>query len=163
MSPLLKLIALDSGDLTTISAFTQDAVCRVDDIDFSASTQQLSLTMRRFVWEAPGAKRWLFPKKERRLSVLHFNRVRSIRSIGIDQNSSTQVLSLLAIEYDKPLDDEDTINSTAEASFKQSISLIFAGGASMLLDIEAIELQLSDMGAAWQTEARPRHKGNGSD
>jgi hypothetical protein len=36
--------------------------------------------------------------------------------------------------------------------------LIFAGGAALSLQVEVIEVQLGDLGGAWEAAARPRHR-----
>ncbi len=39
---LLRLMALDQGDLDIVSAHVQDAVIRVGDLDFSAARRQFT-------------------------------------------------------------------------------------------------------------------------
>jgi sporulation-control protein spo0M len=101
------------------------------------------LPVNRYAWEK---KRSLFSRRgERRRSVLHFNRVLGVRSSGINQAKGDTVLSLLAIEF---------APSEAPAG---TIELTFAGGGAMALDVEVIEIQLADVGGAWEAAARPRH------
>jgi hypothetical protein len=40
-----------------------------------------------------------------------------------------------------------------------AIELVLAGGGSILLDVDCIEVQLADTGGAWETKLRPRHPG----
>ncbi|MBO6718108.1 MAG: DUF2948 family protein [Rhizobiaceae bacterium] len=142
MQPL-RLVALDEQDLQIVSAHVQDAVTRVGEIHFSAADKQLAIPINRYAWEK---KRRFFSRRgERRRSVLHFNRVLAMRSVGIDRTSPDTVLSLLAIDF------------AATDAPAGEIVLIFAGGAAISLNVEVIEVQLGDLGGAWEAAARPRH------
>ena len=37
------------------------------------------------------------------------------------------------------------------------VTLVFAGGGAVQLDVEVIEARLADLGAAWATSAKPEH------
>ena len=150
MADLVKLQALDETDLTIISALAQDAVLKVGDIDYSAGTRKLILSMNRYAWELPGARRWLFPKKERRLCVLHFDRVSAVRTQGFDVKSKEVVLALLSIEFEE---------SSKEHDPSGTLNLTFSGGATLAADVECVEGKLTDLGAAWGASRRPRHAG----
>ncbi len=150
MTDLAKILAMDEADLTVLSALSQDAVLKGSDIDYSAKAGKLILQMNRYVWELPGARRWLFPTKERRLSVLHFDRVTKVRSKGIDAATEETILSLLAIGFG-PSDVDDDPSGT--------ITLTFSGSATLEADVECIEARLTDLGAAWSASSRPRHAG----
>lgn len=139
----LRLVALDEQDLQIVSAHVQDAVTKVGEVHYSAADKQLVIPINRYAWEK---KRRLFSRRgERRRSVLHFNRVLSVRTSGIDQAKKSDVLSLLAIEF-----------AETDAPAGEMV-LIFAGGAAMSLQVEVIEVQLADLGGAWEAAARPRH------
>ena len=77
---------------------------------------------------------------------LHFNSVSKVRSLGFKRSDRNQVLSLLAINF-VPGDDLPS----------GQIELIFSDGAAVELVVEAVEAQLTDLGAAWETEFRPHH------
>jgi hypothetical protein len=139
----LKLAALDEEDLKVISAHVQDALMQIGDIDYSPARKWFLVPMNRFVRDG---KRRLFQRKyERRRSVLHFEHVLSVRSTGIDRDNIKDVLSLLAIRF---------IPGDAPAG---TIELVFAGEATIRLDVEFIEARLADLGAAWETSSRPAH------
>jgi hypothetical protein len=139
----LKLAALDEEDLKVISAHVQDALMQIGDIDYSPARKWFLVPMNRFVRDG---KRSLFRRKyERRRSVLHFEHVLSVRSTGIDRENIKDVLSLLAIRF---------IPGDAPAG---TIELVFAGEATIRLDVEFIEARLADLGAAWETSSRPAH------
>ncbi|MEX3006945.1 DUF2948 family protein [Hoeflea sp. TYP-13] len=141
---LLKLIALDKEDLSVVSAYMQDAVFKSGDLDFHAPEKRFLLVGNRFVWEeAEGKRKRSF---ERRRAALHFNRVAAVRSRGFKRGDADAVLSLLAVNF-VPGDEQPG----------GRIELIFSGDAAVELEVECVEAQLSDLGAAWQTEFRPTH------
>ena len=142
--PVLKLLALDAEDLQVISAHVQDAVLRVGDIDWRAAEKRVVIAMNRFVWEAP--KRLFGRHDERRRAALHFDRVLAVKTAGIDRGQPAEVLSLLAIRFEA---------TDAPAGY---VDLVFSGGATMRLDVECIEAQLSDLGGAWEATSRPAHR-----
>ena len=95
---MLKLVAFDEEDLAVISAHVQDAVMKVENLDYSPSTKRFVLTMNRFAWEAVSGK-LLRSSNERHQSVLSFARVLSAKAHGIDPKKKDDVLSLLAIGF----------------------------------------------------------------
>jgi hypothetical protein len=141
----LKLVALDSEDLAVVSAHTQDSVFKVADLSWSPRDAQFSIAANRFVWEEAGKKRKGF---ERRRAALVFKRVLSVRSVGINQKKRDEVLSLLAIRFEQKGEGPEG-----------SIDIDLAGGATIALDVECIEVQLADIGGAWETASKPRHPG----
>lgn len=141
---LLRLAALDEDDLTIISAHVQDAVAKVGDIDFLASSNKFALPLNRFAWEVKSG--WFRRNQQRRRSLLSFDRVLSVRSTGIDRTKPDEVLSLLALNF---------IESDAPSGM---LSLIFSGGAAIALDVECIEARLADTGGAWEASSRPVHR-----
>jgi|SRR4051812_16114589 hypothetical protein len=141
----LKLVALDVEDLAVISAHMQDSVFKVADIDWSPRDKQFAIATNRFVWEEAARKRKGF---ERRRAALVFKRVLSVRSIGIDRARRDDVLSLLALRFEQK-------GEGPEGTLELSLS----GTASIVLDVECIEVQLADVGGAWETVSKPRHPG----
>lgn len=141
----LKLLALDDADLAVVSAHMQDAVFKVGDLQYWPSHKQFAISANRFVWEnvVAGGK-----PLERRRSALVFKQVKSVRSTGFDRKADDSVLSLLAVTFDKDGEGPDG-----------DIELVLAGGGSILLDVDCIEVQLADTGGAWETKLKPRHPG----
>ena len=140
----LKLAALDEEDLSVISAQVQDAVLKVGDIRYYPSDRYLVLVMNRFAWDgdSSGAR----ASNERRRSALSFARAERPRAQNIRQDAKDAVLSLLAINF------------VAVEEPAGRIDLVFAGGGTLSFDVECIEAQLADLGAAWATEHRPSHE-----
>lgn len=139
----LKLAALDKDDLRIVSAHVQDAVLKIGEIDYSARGKRLILPLNRFAWEAATTSRRA--PGERRRSVLHFDRVLAVKTLGIDRSKPEDVLSVLAITF---------IEGAAPAG---AVEIVFAGEAAMLVEVECVEARLTDLGSAWEARGRPRH------
>lgn len=143
---LLKLIALESQDLDVLSTHLQDAVVRVADLNFDARSKRFACVMNRFNWEAAAAQRGLFKRFERRRSGLRFERVLAVRTRNLNQRDKDRVLSLLAIGFRA---------GDAPGGY---VTLTFSGGATIELEVECIEAEMRDLGAAWETHAKPVHR-----
>ena len=148
MSDPLKLMALDADDLLVVSAHVQDSTLRSCEIEYSPSKNLVILPINRFAWEAPATRRLLRKKYQRRRSVLHFSQVTSLQSSGVDRNDETQVNALLSITFIPSGDENDPGGQ---------IKLDFGGGGGLLLNVECIEAQLTDLGAAWEASSKPQH------
>ena len=136
---LLRLIALDQEDLAVISAHLQDSIVRVGDLTFLPKEKRFALVARRFDWEAGENE-----PPRRRLTGLHFGRVKAVRTRGIDRSKPDAILNLLAVTF---------AESDAPSG---SATLIFSEGA-IQLDLECIEGQMRDLGPVWETDQRPTH------
>ena len=140
----LRLVALDTDDLAVLSAQVQDAVLKVQDLRWLAREKRFILAMNRFAWDAmPGSRRRR--EYQRRRSALHFDRVESVRSAGINRQSGDAVLELLAVRFE-PREEPSG-----------DVVLDFAGGPTIRLSVECLEAQLTDLGPAWSTPHAPRH------
>jgi len=137
------LLALDTEDLSVVSAHLQDAVFKTDGLAYDARHHVFSVVVNRFVWEKAGGRGKSF---ERRRAAIAFKRVNAVRSIGIDRKDKDAVLSLLAIDF--------TPNGEGPEG---TLELVLSGSASIALDVECVEVQLADTGGAWETSLKPRH------
>lgn len=142
---LLRLIALDADDLAVVSAHLQDAVVKVKDITWLSHGGHFVLALNRFVWETATKGSWRKRDYQRRRAALHFARVRKVQSIGIDRGAPESVLALLALRFET--DDGPS----------GDVIIDFAGGASIRLSVEVLEVELTDLGPAWSTPHAPRH------
>ena len=143
----LRLLALDAEDLAVVSAHAQDAVLRVGDLLWLPSEKRFVVSMNRFAWEAPPERRFFSRRYERRRAVLHFDRVLSAASSGVETARPDAVLALLAVTFE------------AGDAPSGHVLLTFAGGATIRLAVECIEASLADLGPAWATAHAPRHRG----
>jgi hypothetical protein len=142
-SERLKLVAFDEEDLAVISACVQDAVLKVGDLVYLPKERRFALGMNRFIWEkaADGSRK----DYERRRAALTFDRVLSVKTSNIRRDRPDAVLELLACSFEA---------TDAPAGV---ITIVFAGGGAVRLEVEVIETRLADLGAAWATRARPSH------
>jgi hypothetical protein len=136
---LLRLKAQDAEDLGVLSAHMQDALIRFADLNFTQKRRRFALVGSRYAWELPLSK-------ERRRTGLHFENVTGVKRKGFENTARDTILSLLSITW-KP---------TIEPS--GSVELTFAGGHTLLLEVEYLDAMLSDLGPAWSTEATPDHE-----
>ncbi len=150
-APDLRLMALDEEDLNIISAHLQDAVVKVSDMAPDNGARRFAMVVNRLAREAGTTRQGFRKVHQRRRSAVHFDRVEAVRSIGIKRSDPDQVLSLLAVHFEPDLEpDKEPAGE---------ISLVFAGNAMITLQVECIEAQMSDLGAAWSTPNAPRHPG----
>jgi hypothetical protein len=150
--PDVKLQALDAEDLAVLSAHCQDAVIRVGDMTFQARERRFALVANRFDWaEAGRTASGARSAYTRRRAGLRFEKVRRVRVTRLDPKAADTVLSLLAITF-VPTD-----------SPSGELTLTFADGGALKLDVDCIEVELTDLGAAWTTEQRPEHGIDGDD
>ena len=144
--PELKLIAFDADDLAVVSAHLQDAVLKIGDIAYLPAERRLAAVGNRFDWvdalkDGSSGK----PQYVRRRSGLRFERVLAAKLQGVDLARKDAVLSLLAISFEP-----------GEAP-GGSITLRFADGGAIRLEVECIEVELKDLGPVWQATSKPHH------
>ena len=151
--PDLKLIALDADDLGVISAHLQDAVLRIADMAYLPNEKRFVAIANRFDWakahKASQARRGGKDDLERHRTGLRFERVNAAKVHGIDFNDKRAVLALLAITF-------DPASSSGETP-EGNVTLTFSGGAAIRLNVECIEVELRDLGAAWTAKRSPKH------
>jgi hypothetical protein len=143
---LLKLAALDGDDLAVVSAAMQDAVIKTGEMTYLPAEQRFALVGNRFAWEVNADRDK--PPYERRRTGLQINRVTKAELAGLNLQRKDDVLDLLSITFDV---------SDAPAG---RVMLAFAGGATVRLHVECLELAMSDLGGAWTTNAMPKHLGD---
>ncbi len=148
MSNPLKLMALDTEDLLVLSAHVQDGVLKSGEIEYQSATGNLIIPLNRFAWELPSAQRLFFKKFERRRSILHVSKVRSIRSTALDRDDEDEVQSLLSLDF---------VGGEGPQDPSGNIELNFGGEAKIIAAVECIEVRLTDMGAAWAASSKPQH------
>ncbi len=141
----LKLIAFDEEDLAVVSAHVQDAVLKVGDMTFQPRAKRFVILLRRFDWAELTSTKG--KARQRRQAALRFERVLAASHQGIDRQATGTVLSLLAIQYVQARPDDPA----------GSVTLTFAGGCAVRLEVECIEAELRDLGPSWRAKSRPEH------
>ena len=136
----LKLVALDREGLGVISAHIQDTCVKRADMSWLPAQQRFVVAGMRYDWV--GAKTG---PEERVSSVLRFDRVLKVSHLGLTETSADATLNLLAVTFEK---------TDPPAGI---IILAFADGALVRLEVECVEVELSDMGLRVPAEACPGH------
>ena len=142
----IKLRAEDAEDLAVVAACLQDAIASLGEMRFEPGEARFALVVERFLWEElmtakPADTSGLHAVR----TGLHFTDVRAVRMRGLDQRRPSEVLELLTI----------TSEPRGEAT---TISLVFAGGGEIRLEVDRIRAWLSDLEAPHSTKLRPRHR-----
>jgi len=155
MAAGLRLIAEDADDLRVVSACVQDALVKVRDITYLRKTRQFALLLSRFRWErASGGDvrfadvvsgRASHAPHERVRAALSFGGVLRVRRQRLAQDAADQVMELLSLAIEPGADGAATL------------TLTFAGGPQLRLDVECIDVRLEDVGQPWPVRRRPAH------
>lgn len=146
----MKLIALDNDDLSIVSAHVQDALAKVADMAYLPKAKRFVMIVSRFDWNHAHSDGSNDDRRCR--SALRFERVMSAKLQAIDLKRKATVLSLLALQFEPAAEPPGG-----------TITLVFAGGSAIRLEVECIEGELADLGAVWTTRRRPDHGNDGDD
>jgi DUF2948 family protein len=138
----LTLAAEDAEDLEIISARLQDAVAPLKDLVYLPKTRRFAALLNRFKWEDGRRNANL-----RVRSLLHFDDVLSARSKNVKLGAPDAVVSLLAIRFE-PKGGDDPAGA---------VDLVFAGGGTIRLEVECLDVSLSDVSGEWAARGRPDH------
>jgi hypothetical protein len=141
----LKLIAFDAEDLSVIAAHLQDAVLRVEDMAYVKSERRFAIVANRFDWGHSVQSDKTPSRFVRRRAGARIEHVTGAKVSGIDLKNKEQVLSLLTLTFE-PTELPQGV-----------ITLAFAGGGAVRLEVECVEAALTDLGAAWATSRKPEH------
>jgi len=138
MTDRLRIIAEDIEDLKIISASLQDAIGRVGEMIFDSRGRAMTLRLSRFAHETD--------KSERVLSGLRIDSVLDIKTRGIERDDPEALAVLLSIDF---------IADAAEPS--GILTLLFAGGGAIRLNVECIDVTLADVSDPRRTDKTPLH------
>ncbi|MFC3675303.1 DUF2948 family protein [Ferrovibrio xuzhouensis] len=151
----LRLRAEDAEDVIVLSACLQDATIRCADMTWQPQQRRFALVLNRFRWEDEGqadARRGLI-RIEPHIRVaagLHFDGVLKVQTSGFDRGDDRAVLELLSIMAEPAGDDVEDPAAI--------LTLVFAGGGAVRLEVECIEAQMQDIGAPFPVRRAPQHK-----
>ncbi len=141
----LKLVALDDDDLKIISAHLQDAVLRLADMAYVPAEKRFAAIVSRFDWLAAETEDGKPSNLRRCRCALRLDRVIRAQVHKIRPGEPFAFAELLAITYDE---------TDPPGGF---VTLYFAGGGAVRLEVECIEAELRDLGDAWRAAAKPAH------
>ena len=143
----LKLMALDEEDLAVIAAHLQDSVLRVGDMAYIRAERRFAIVLNRFDWGHAVSTDGTTKRYIRRQTGVRIEHVEAAKVLGIDLSDKDRVLSLLTLMFE-PGD-----------APRGMLTLAFAGGGAVRLEVECLEAALTDLGAAWSTRRKPEHAG----
>ena len=129
----LKLRAESPDDLVVLSSVLQDAITRTGDIAWMPKRHRFALLLNRFRWEDAATASRQGREYERVRAVLRFDGALRARSDGIDPRDRETVLSLLSVAFEPAEDGAGRVR------------LIFAGDGEIALDVECLDVTLSDV------------------
>lgn len=149
----LRLLARDAADLRVISALLQDAVLTGADLRYNRARRRFSLLLNRFRWEDASQARASGRRYERVRAVLDFADVTGVAHQGLTRDEGT-VLSLLAIDYQPEAEAEP-----GTPAGPGRVVLTFAGDGGLALNVECLEVELSDVTRPYAAPSRqaPHH------
>lgn len=136
----VKLAATDPEDIAVLSALLQDAVIPISEMVYLAAESRFALVANRFRWEDAPVEKVSGQIYERVRCGVTFDRVTAVRRRNFDQAQRGQMFELLALE-----------------ATNAYVDLVFAGGATIRLEVEKILCHAEDFGEPWPTQWRPEH------
>ena len=150
MPKALKLLAAENEDVEILSAAIEGLITSPGEMSYLKSKRAFAIMGSRFKWEdAAGnpenSKSWY-----RIRSGLYIGDVMAVKSSGISQENPTEVLELL------------NLSTQVGEDLETKIVLNFAGGGTIHLKTECINLSLTDTGEAWKTSVKPEHNDTSS-
>ena len=143
----INLAAQNEEDLLIFSTLCQDSIIKISNIKWAKRSKRFYLLINRFCWELNDLSKKKSLNMLRINSIMSFNSVLSVKSVGIQQNKTSDITSLLTLNYNF---------ITFE---KQAIDLIFSGNSQISLNIECIDVFLKDISEPFEgtTSKQPKH------
>ncbi len=154
----LKLTAMDAEDLRVVAACLQDSLTRMAELTYLPRERRFVAVFNRFMWETldDGDKAPVNGTLYHRISSgIHFNGVLAVKMQGIQRTAKEAYLSLLTMALE---DGDSASQDHPDGARDQIITLVFAGGGHIRLEVECIDCALSDLGAPWTTQNLPKHE-----
>lgn len=145
MPKALKLYATEVDDMDILSAAVERLITSPGEMSFLKGSRAFLLVGSRFKWEDTITEPDTAANWHRIRSGIYIGDVLNVRTRGISQETPTEALELLNLSTQRGTD------AAAE------ICLNFAGGGTICLDTECINVTLTDTGEAWHTEHKPVH------
>lgn len=137
----LRLQVESVEDLQIASALLQDAVGTVGEISWLPRRRRLALLVNRFRWEDVRAAEVQHRPFERVRTAVLVDSVLSVKTRGIDPNEKDMTYALLGLAFEAGEDGAG------------QLLLQFAGDGDLALNVECIDLRLSDMSKPWVAKA----------
>ena len=151
MTTALRLRAIDTLDLSVIAAHLQDALVKMADIGLDKEKRRFALLFNRFMWEDLEAEKRNGAKPDKNApyrrvrSALHFDTVQRVQTQGLRLGNAEAIAALMTLAFEPKNDLSGTVTMT------------FAGGGAIKLDVECLDGWLTDLSAPWTTKNKPGH------
>lgn len=140
----LRLMVADAEDLKVLSTVLQDAIAKVGDFAHIPAQRRFAFVSNRFVWEdAADRDRGPFARVR---TGCHFDDVVSVLQMNLRLDSKDGVVDLLAIRFEP------------KSGGAGMVTLDFAGGGAIRLEVESINAHLADLSEPWLVRRKPDHK-----
>jgi hypothetical protein len=139
----MRLVAEDAEDLRVLSAVLQDSVAKIGDFAHLPAQRRFAFVANRFCWETVGGRR-AGPFLRVRAGA-HFDDVVAVRQHNLRLDAKDAVVDLLAIRFAPSSDGAGVV------------TLDFAGGGAIRLEVESVNAMLVDISDPWRTQQRPDH------
>ncbi len=143
----VRLRAENTEDLAVISALIQDAVGQNGETSWQPSKHRFALLINRFRWEDKDAAEAQGRPFERVQSTLVIESALKVGGEGLDPADKEQIFALLALEFAPAEDGTGTL------------SLILQGDGAIHLEVECIDVTLTDVSRPYLARAKqvPHH------
>lgn len=142
----LRLGANSPEDLGVISALLQDSVGKAGEISWMPRRRRFAILLNRFRWEDKPAAELQRRSYERVRAALLIDSVLAVKTRGLDPRDKEVTYSLLRIEFEPA---EDGVGR---------LILVLAGDGDIALDVECVDVRLSDLTKPWESKAQaPDH------
>lgn len=135
----LKLLAADMPDLEVIASAVQDSIFQIGQTRFDSQGRSFTLRLSRYMHEAT--------KPQRIECGLRFDGVMSVSSQGVATEKGEAFAVILGLDF------------TADDSPAGQVFLRLAGGGTIRIAVEALDVTLADHGEARPTKRIPAHDG----
>ncbi|MDF1722848.1 MAG: DUF2948 family protein [Minwuia sp.] len=140
--PRLHLHAVEADDLSALSAAMVSATVKRGDLGYQKVRRRFAFVSNRYRWE------------DERLNEMGGSRIRA--GVQINDVTRVQAQGLAALDAETVL---ELLSITAEAGDPPAaqLTLNFAGGMTVRLDVGCIDVLMDDMGRPWYTPNQPDH------
>jgi hypothetical protein len=125
----LRLRALDADDLKVLGALVQDAIFPAGEMTWDRRRRRFAILLNRFRWEDSGRR----SPPERVRAMLVIEDALKVASQGVPRDDPDLVLSVLTLDW------------TPGEDGTGRITLVLAGDGAVAVDVEALEVTLSDV------------------
>ena len=135
----LKLLAADTPDLEVIASAVQDSIFQIGQTRLDSKGRSFTLRLSRYMHETSSPQRIECG--------LRFDGVMSVSSQGVATQKGEAFAVILGLDF------------AADDSPAGQVFLRLAGGGTIRISVEAIDVTLADHGDARPTKRIPTHDG----